>query len=93
MSVQRDERLAALSARADGERRELASAILDARARFDEKRRRWTSFGFWAGALAASATSAYRMMGRNSLSARVNRWSMLGSILVAVARFLVRLFR
>lgn len=89
----REERLAELSARAERERRELATAILDARERFEEKRRRWTSFGFWAGTLAASATSAYRLMGRNSFSARLNRWSMLGSIVVAVGRFLFRLFR
>lgn len=89
----REERLAELSARAEGERRDLASAILDARKGFEEKRRRWTSFGFWAGTLAASASSAFRLYGRNSFSARVNRWSMLGSILVAIARFLFRLFR
>jgi hypothetical protein len=89
----REERLAELSAKAETERRDLAAAILDARERFEEKRRRWTSFGFWGGMLAASATSAYRLMGRNSFSARVNRWSMLGSILVAIGRFLFRLFR
>jgi hypothetical protein len=89
----REERLAELSARAETERRDLAAAILDARERFEEKRERWTSFGFWGGMLAASATSAFRLMGRNTFSARLNRWSMLGSILVAVGRFLFRLFR
>jgi len=37
-------------------------------------------------------TSTYRLFGRNTLSARVNRWSTLGSILVSIARFLFRLF-
>jgi hypothetical protein len=89
----REERLAELSARAERERRDLASAVEELRIRVDEKRRRWSSLGFWAGTLTAGATSAYRLFGRRSFSARVNRWSTLGTVLVAVVRFLFRLFR
>jgi hypothetical protein len=89
----RVERLTELSARAERERQELADAVTDVRERVEEKRERWTSIGFWAGTLAAGATSAYRLFGRNSFSARVNRWNTLGSILFALTRFLFRLFR
>ncbi len=89
----REERLSALSIRAEGERRDLAAAIDEVRAHAEAKYERVTSLGFWAGTLAAGATSAYRFFGRNSLSARVDRWSTLGSIVVAVLRFLFRLFR
>jgi hypothetical protein len=86
-------RLAELSARADLERRDLAMALEDFRIRVDRKRERWSSAGFWAATLTAGATSAFRLFGRRSFSARVNRWSTVGTILVAVARFLFRLFR
>ena len=89
----RDARLSALSLRAERERRDLTAAIDDVRVNAEAKYERVTSLGFWAGTLAAGATSAYRFFGRNSLSARVNRWSTLGSILVAALRFLFRLFR
>jgi hypothetical protein len=89
----RDERLAELSARAERERRDLAVAIEELRIRVEEKRARWSSLGFWAGTLTAGVTSAYRLFGRRSFSARVNRWSTLGTILVALVRFLFRLFR
>ena len=88
-----DQRLAELSARADRERRDLATAVEELRTRFEEKRGRWSSLGFWAGTLTAGAVSAYRLFGRRSFSARVSRWSTLVTILVAVARFLFRLFR
>jgi hypothetical protein len=45
------------------------------------------------GTLAAGATSAYRLFGRNSLSSRLGRWSTGTSILVSVLRLLFRLFR
>ena len=91
--TEREQRLAELSARAERERRELATAIDDFRVRVEEKRARWSSLGFWAGTLTAGVTSAYRLFGRRSVSARVNRWSTLGTVLVALARFLFRLFR
>jgi hypothetical protein len=89
----REERLAMLSGRAERERRDLAAAVFDLRRTVEEKRARWSSLGFWAGTLTAGATSAFRLFGRNSFSARVSRWSTLGTILLAVARFLFRLFR
>jgi hypothetical protein len=89
----RQERLAELSARADRERRELAAAVRDLRRDIEQKRARWSSIGFWAGTLVAGATSAYRLFGRNTLSARLTRWSTLGSIVVPIVRFLFRLFR
>ena len=60
--------------------------------RIEEKQARFRSLGFWAGLLVSGVTSTYRLFGRNTLSARVNRWSTLGSILVSIARFLFRLF-
>jgi predicted alternative tryptophan synthase beta-subunit len=89
----RDERLAALSARAASEREDLAGAVFEVRRAFEEKRARWTSIGFWTGVLVSGATSAYRLFGRNSFSTRVDRWSKMGSLGVAVGRFLFRLFR
>jgi hypothetical protein len=88
----REVRLAELSTRAVAEREELASAVREVRQRIDEKQKRLRSLGFWAGLLVSSMTSTYRLFGRNTLSARVNRWSTLGSILVSIARFLFRLF-
>jgi len=89
----REERLAALSSRAEGERQALARSVGEARLRFEEKRERVLSLGFWAGALAAGATSAYRLFGRNSLSARLGRWGTGTSILVWLLRLFFRLFR
>ncbi len=89
----REQRLASLSARAQEERRDLAREAEQLRVRFDEKRRRFASIGFWAGTLAAGATSAYRLFGRNSLSARLSRWGTGTSILVWLARLFFRLFR
>jgi len=88
----RDLRLAELSTRAVREREELANAVRDVRLRIEEKQARFRSLGFWAGLLVSGVTSTYRLFGRNTLSARVNRWSTLGSILVSIARFLFRLF-
>ena len=93
MSAAREDRLSVLSARAEVERRELAAAVSEVRVHAEEKYRRVSSLGFWAGTLAAGATSAVRFFGRNSLSSRVHRWSTLGSIVVAVARVVFRLFR
>jgi hypothetical protein len=87
------ERLALLSARAEIERGDLAAAMIDLRREAESRYRRITSLGFWAGTLAAGATSAYRFFGRNSLSSRVNRWSAAGSIVVSILRFLFRLLR
>jgi hypothetical protein len=89
----REERLASLSARALEERQELAREVEQMRRRIDEKRRRFASIGFWAGTLAAGATSAYRLFGRNSLSARLDRWGTGTSILVWALRLFFRLFR
>ena len=88
-----DERLSTLSARADRERADLADAVAEVRREAEAKYRRITSLGFWAGTLAAGATSAYRFFGRSSLSSRVNRWSAAGSVVVAILRFLFRLLR
>ena len=87
------ERLSLLSARAEIERGDLAAAVIDVRREAESRYRRITSLGFWAGTLAAGATSAYRYFGRNSLSARVSRWSSAGSIAVSILRLLFRLFR
>ncbi|HEY7113206.1 MAG TPA: hypothetical protein VIA45_09780 [Thermoanaerobaculia bacterium] len=89
----REERLVNLSIRAEAERRDLAAAIADVRTDIDEKRARYTSIGFWTGTLTAGVVGAYRLFGRNSFSSRVNRWSTAGSLLLAVTRFLFRLFR
>ena len=89
----REERLADLSKRAQEERADLASAIGELRVRVDEKRQRWTSVGFWTGVAVSGAASMYRTFGRNSFSSRVNRWSNLGSLGIAGARLLLRLFR
>jgi len=88
-----EERVALLSARAEIERGDLAAAVVDLRREAESKYQRMTSLGFWAGTLAAGATSAYRFFGRNSLSARVNRWSAAGSIAVSILRFLFRILR
>ena len=89
----REERLAELSRQAEGERAELASAVGELRVRVEEKRRRWTSVGFWTGVAVSGAASMYRTFGRNSFSSRVNRGSNLGSLGLAGARLLLRLFR
>lgn len=88
-----EERLTELFARAERERQELSAAVVEVRRQVEQKRARWSSFGFWAGALMAGATSAYKLFGRNSFSSRLGRWSTGSSILIAVVRFLFRLFR
>ena len=82
-----------LSIRAEAERRDLTGAIAEVRSAVEQKRARYTSIGFWTGTLTAGVVGAYRLFGRNSFSSRVNRWSMAGSLGLAVARFLFRLFR
>ena len=82
----REERLVNLSIRAEAERRDLTAAIAEVRSAVEQKRARYTSIGFWTGTLTAGVVGAYRLFGRNSFSSRVNRWSMAGSLGLAVAR-------
>jgi hypothetical protein len=80
------ERLEALSRRAAMERQELSSALFEARNEASAFRDRWRYAGLAASGLAAAATAAWKLFGRNSLAARVGKIASAASLLIGVGR-------
>lgn len=82
----REERLLALSRRAAVEREELASVLHESRAEATAFRQRWRFAGLAASGLAAAATAAWKLFGRNSLAAKAGRIASAASLLIGIGR-------
>lgn len=82
----REERLIALTRRAAWEREDLAAALREAKAEATAFRQRWRFAGFAASGLAAAATAAWKLFGRNSLAARAGRVASAASLLIGIGR-------
>jgi hypothetical protein len=82
----REERLLALSRRAAWEREELAAGLHEAKTDIGAFRQRWRYAGLAASGVAAAATAAWKLFGRNSLAARVGRIASTASLLIGVGR-------
>ncbi len=82
----REERLIALSRRAAWEREDLATNVREAKAEAGAFRQRWRFAGLAASGLAAAATAAWKLFGRNSLAARAGRIASAASLLIGIGR-------
>ena len=80
------ERLEALSRRAAREREQLASALWEARFEAAAFRQRWRYAGLAASGLAAAATAAWKLFGRNSLAAKAGKIASAASLLIGIGR-------
>jgi hypothetical protein len=90
---EREERLAALARRAAWEREDLATALGEIRAQVSAFRDRWGFAGRTAAGLAAAATAAWKLFGRNSLAARAGKVASAASLLLGIGRGARRLWR
>ncbi len=88
-----EEKIGALRARASGERARLADAIAEARLEADSFRKRWRLAGWAASGLAAAATAAWKLFGKNSLAARAGRIASAASLLLGLSRGVRRIWR
>lgn len=80
------ERLEALSRRAAREREELASTLWETRLEISAFRQRWRYAGLAASGVAAAATAAWKLFGRNSLAAKAGRIASAASLLIGLGR-------
>jgi len=83
---EREERLVALSRRAALEREELAAALRETKEEAAAFRQRWRFAGLAASGLAAAATAAWKLFGRNSLAAKAGRIASAASLLIGIGR-------
>ena len=83
---EREERLEALSRRAARERDELASALWETRLEISAFRNRWRYAGLAASGVAAAATAAWKLFGKNSFAARAGRIASAASLLIGLGR-------
>ena len=81
-----DERLDALSRRAALEREALASVLWETRVEVSAFRQRWRYAGLAASGLAAAATAAWKLFGRNSLAAKAGRIASAASLLIGLGK-------
>ena len=81
-----DARLEALSERAAQEREALASRLWETRVEVSEFHRRWRYAGLAASGLAAAATAAWKLFGRNSLAAKAGRIASAASLLIGLGK-------
>lgn len=86
----RQERIAALLERAEGERRALADALADIRDEVERRRLQWKIVSIVVTGLAAAGTVAYRLFGKSSLSAKLGRAASAVSFLWTVGRAYLR---
>ncbi len=88
-----EERLAALSRRAAWEREDLATTLSEIRSEAVAFRERWGFAGRTAAGLAAAATAAWKLFGRNSLAARAGKIASAASLLLGIGKGVRRLRR
>ena len=81
-----EDRLEALSRRAAWEREDLAAALSEARIEASAFRQRWRYAGLAASGIAAAATAAWKLFGRNSLAAKAGRIASAASLLIGIGR-------
>ncbi|HSS44080.1 MAG TPA: hypothetical protein VLO07_01970 [Thermoanaerobaculia bacterium] len=86
----RQERMAALLERAEGERHALAEAVADIRDEVERRRLQWKIVSMVVTGLAAAGTVAYRLFGKTSLSAKMGRAASAVSLLWTLGRAYLR---
>jgi hypothetical protein len=79
-------RLEQLSRRAASEREALASELWETRVEVSAFRHRWRYAGLAASGLAAAATAAWKLFGRNSLAAKAGRIASAASLLIGLGK-------
>ncbi len=84
-------RLRELRVKAEGERADLAEALVAARGGIDAARHRWRFAGYAASGAAAAAMAGWRLFGRNSLAAKVSKITSYASLALGLARGASRL--
>ncbi len=89
----RQDRIAALVARGNQEREDLAAAVFEISAEFERRKAQWRAASFLATALAVTGTVVYRLFGKTSLSARLARAASVVSLVVGLARAIGRIRR
>lgn len=85
MNDSRD-RLEVLSRRAAREREELASALWETRHEALAFGQRWRYAGVAASGLAAAATFAWKLFGKNSFAAKAGRIASAASLLIGLGK-------
>lgn len=86
------DRLEELSRRAAREREALSFSLSEVRVEASAFRQRWRFAGLAASGLAAAATAAWKLFGRNSLAAKAGKIASAASLLIGLGRG-VRTFR
>lgn len=81
-----DERIAALRARAESEREDLAMAVVEVCDEIERRRAQWKAARTIATALAIGASVAYKLFGKASFAARLSRAASAVSLVVGLAR-------
>lgn len=88
-----EDRIGELTRRADRERRLLAESLGSVAADVRRHKTAWKFAGATATGLAATATAAWRLFGRNSPAARIGKAASGASILLGLGRAFFRLRR
>ena len=87
------ERLGDLVSRGRMLRLELANQVVGMREDLESRRTQLRVAGWLGSGIVAGATAAYKLFGRQSLAARVGRYSSTASLLFALIRGALRLRR
>jgi hypothetical protein len=85
MSAHR-ERVEALRRRGEHERETLAATVVAIRREIEERRSRWKRLSLLAGGAAAAGTVAFKLFGRNSVSAKLGRIASAAGVLFSLGR-------
>ena len=80
------ERIAALRARGESEREDLAMMVVEIREEVELRRAQWKAASTIATILAVAASAAYKLFGKASLAARLSRAASAVSLVVGLAR-------
>lgn len=80
------ERVEALRGRGEHERETLAATVVAIRQEIEERRSRWKRLSLLAGGAAAAGTVAFKLFGRNSVSAKLGRIASAASVLFRLGR-------
>ena len=89
--MNREDRISALVTRGRQERENLAAATVEIRAEVERRKAQWRAASLLATGLAVTGTVAYRLFGRNSLSAQLGRAASVASLLMGLFRFIQRI--
>jgi hypothetical protein len=82
----RQERVEALRRRGEHERETLAAKVVAIRQGIEDWRSRWKRWSLLAGGAAAAGTVAFKLFGRNSVSAKLGRLASAASVLFSLGR-------